>query len=442
VHGHPAQLLSRLGRLALPLALGALGVGLGWLGPRRIAGDLSARVRARRATVLARDAHHQCGTLSRNEKIRCYDGVLLPLAREGRVRLAMASLERVAAADPDAAFQAHGFAHAIGMAAVAAGRDPRESLEGCTAQFDAGCYHGVIQVYLERALQVGAAQLDSLCRSFVRPGRVWDGFQCAHGIGHGFTMHYRYDLPRALEGCDRFADTRDREGCYSGALMENTASFVHANGSPMLHVDHSSGAAPTGHEGHSGNIPASGFRRADPADPYYPCSILADRYLAVCYHAQPALSLALNNLDYAATARMCDGAPTAMRTSCYHGFGNQIRPQAAGDHALAIRLCALGAIAYQPWCYDGVVKSLVNFTLQPSDGFAFCGQVAAGPNRIQCFAALGYEILFLGRSVAEREALCAGVQAEDKVACRFGAGLSVTPPAGLPRAEGTPQLVN
>ena len=444
MHGHPAQLLTSSSRLALTLALGALGAGLGWLGPGRLVGDLKTRIRAGRATALASRAQQRCGALPRTEKVECYDGVLLPLAREGQVRLAMAGLARLVAQDPDAAFQAHGYAHAIGMAAVAAGRDPRASLEGCTTEFDAGCYHGVIQIYLERAPRVDAAALDALCAASGHAAPdIWHRFQCAHGFGHGLTMHHRYDLPRALEGCDDFGDAADREACYSGALMENTAAFVHANGSPMQHVAHGLGALPMEHAGHgSGEPPAAAFRRVDPGDPYYPCSILAARYLAVCYHAQPALTLALNNLDYAATARMCDGAPAPMRTSCYHGFGNQIRPQAGGDHATAIRLCALGAPAYQPWCYDGVVKSLVNFTGQPSDGFAFCGQVPPGPNRTQCFAALGYEILFLGRSAADRETLCGAVQTDDASACRFGAGLSATPPRGLPRAEGPAQPAN
>jgi hypothetical protein len=439
---HVAQLLIRHSRRGLTLALGALGIGVGWVGPGRVVAEVGSQLRAARASALAGRAQDRCGRLSRDEKIRCYDDALLPLAREGQVRFAMATLEHVAAADPDAAFQAHGYAHAIGMAAVGAGRDPRQSLRGCTAQFDAGCYHGVIQVHLERSPQLAAADLDALCDSFVRAvDDVWHRFQCAHGIGHGLTMHFRYDLPRALEGCDRFGNLRDQEACYSGALMENTASFVHANGSPMLHVDHGSAgsAQSTGHEGHSPAVATPSFRRADPNDPYYPCSVLAARYLTVCYHAQPALTLALNNLDYAGTARMCDGAPAAMRISCYHGLGNQIRPQAGGDNALAVRLCALGSSALQPWCYDGVVKSLVNFTGRPADGFVFCGLVPVGPNRTQCFAALGYEMLFLGG--VDREALCDRARAEDRVACRFGARLSATGPAGLPRDDGATAFV-
>ena len=84
----------------------------------------------------------------------------------------------------------------------------------------------------------------------------------------------------------------------------------------------------------------------------------------------------------------------------------------------------------------------MNFTLQPADGFAFCSLVPAGPNRVQCFAALGYEILYFGRSGTEREKLCARVQGEDQIACRFGAGLSATPPVGLPRAEGPTPIGN
>ena len=59
----------------------------------------------------------------------------------------MGALSILAKRDTDVADDGHVYAHGIGIAAY---RDPQtvgETFSRCTAEFQSGCYHGVIQAY-------------------------------------------------------------------------------------------------------------------------------------------------------------------------------------------------------------------------------------------------------------------------------------------------------
>jgi len=84
-------------------------------------------------------------------------------------------------------------------------------------------------------------------------------------MGHGLTMLYAHDLPRALTDCDMLSDGWDRESCYGGAFME---SVINAT------APHHPATMLAAHSHH--HMAATTFKALDPADPLYPCSIMAD----------------------------------------------------------------------------------------------------------------------------------------------------------------------
>src|SRR5438094_8385415 len=179
---------------------------------------------------------------------------------------------------------------------MAAGRgaDIRRAFTDCTEIFQSGCYHGVIQAYFERARAVDAAGVNALCGPYVAD--QWLRFQCVHGAGHGLTMFYDHDLPRALAGCDLLGEAWDRESCYGGAFMENVVNATaphHAAHALHSHAAaHDHGAAPP-------------FKALDPTDLQYPCSIVAQRYLVACYNMQTSVMLFFTHRDMATAARGC-----------------------------------------------------------------------------------------------------------------------------------------
>jgi hypothetical protein len=382
----------------------------------------------------------------------CYEAALSGPAREGRVETAMAGLRAAAAADRAVERDGHVYAHAIGKLAYRARPDLAATFGRCDESFQSGCYHGVIQAYFEAHPAVDAEAVDAVCRPYRAEGASrWLLFQCVHGLGHGLTALRGHDLPRALRDCDLLRDGWDRESCYGGAFMENV---VNAMG------PHHGGAAGEGHggatagehggtdgEGHgigaaagegndgaraTGAGRASAFQALDPADLHHPCSAVEERYLAACYGMQTSVMLFLNGGDLEGAARACNDAPPAMRSVCAQSLGRDISSYTLQDPAESIRFCGFTAERWRPWCYVGLAKNFVDLTATTDAAFAFCGSVPEEPGRLKCHEAVGEEIGILAADPAERERMCADSDPRYRAACRFGARLTQTAPAGLP----------
>ena len=373
------------------------------------------------STAVAKALQKRCGVLAGAAKTKCYGSSLDSMATRGEVRSAMRTLAFLSASDPDATRDGHEFAHAIGMAAGKSGNDIAKIFSQCDESNQSGCYHGVLQSYLVSKKQIGPAEVNGVCESFRGPkADRWILFQCVHGTGHGLTMYYAHDLPRALKDCDYLNTTWDQRSCYAGAFMENIVNEQMPK--DMAHGD--------GHEGmhHEASASASKWKALDKNDLLYPCSIMDARYLPACYEMQTAAILYLNGGDIGAAARTCDTAPTSMPLICYQSLGRDISAFANQDHARAIEMCALGTAKYQPWCYFGLVKSFVNMNARAEDGVSFCKELKGEPNKLKCYEAVGEQIGTLRNETSQRSALCESAEAAYKSACLYGARVGPKPP--------------
>lgn len=354
--------------------------------------------------ALAESALRTCHGLSGDAQVGCLDGLLVPLVASHGVRTAMGTLRVLGARDSRVRIDGHVYAHAIGMAAGRA--TGARAFTDCTEIFQSGCYHGVIQAYFERARAVDAAGVNALCGPYVLD--QWLRFQCVHGAGHGLTMFYDHDLPRALAGCDLLRAAWDRESCYGGAFMENIVN-----------------ATAPHHAGHAlhPHIAAAPFKALDPADLQYPCSIVARRYLTACYNMQTSVMLYFTHGDMAATARHCLDAPPGLEPVCFQGLGREVSAYSHQDQDEAIRMCGLARAEYQPWCHVGVVKNFIDLTARPADGIAYCRALTGSTNSVKCYEAVGEEIATLHGDPRGREAACTEVVEAYRGACRYGARL-------------------
>src|SRR6266566_2784766 len=137
-------------------------------------------------------------------------------------------------------------------------------------------------------------------------------------------------------------------GSGSSAFMENIVNVTNphhpAHGLGQHTSMHMEGMA--GMEGldHGGKP----FKAIDPKDPLYPCSIMAERYLESCYEMQTSIMLYLNQGDMAATAKK-----------------------------------------YQPWCYIGLVKNLIDLNAKPADGMQLCRELTSPASKVKCYEAVG-----------------------------------------------------
>jgi len=172
------------------------------------------------------------------------------------------------------------------------------------------------------------------------------------------------------------------------------------------------------------HMAATTFKAIDPADPLYPCSIMAERYLHACYQMQTSVMLNLNRGDLGDAAKSCERAPVQVRPVCFQSLGRDITSYTARDPEKTATMCHKASEPYRPSCYFGAAKALVDWTATTDAAFAFCaivGHEAGGPT---CYQALGEEIATLLASLPEREEQCLRAQEPQAVtACRLGAGV-------------------
>lgn len=395
------------------------------------------------STVVADFARRRCQLLRGARHRECYEEILLALVERNQVRLAMTALEVLSERDPAIRARGHDYTHVVGINAWTPGEDVSAVYESCTGLFQSGCYHGVVQAYLD-ANGADSANVANLCDLInVTRTNLWLRFQCVHGLGHGLVQARQLHLRQALEGCDWLFDDWDKESCYGGAFME----FIVAGRGQSHHPHGRHQAADTAparpgggehdaHAAHAGHAPAAAppdtFAIRNPADPLYPCSALATRYQRSCYGMQAGIVIETTGPDFARIAAACDGAPATMRPACYQGIGTYVSGFTVRDPARSVELCMLGSPDHRAWCFVGVVKNFIDVTANPADGFDFCRRL--GDERLgqSCYAAVGEQMAVLKTPGPERERLCAGPGEPFTAACRYGAGLTSERPAALP----------
>ena len=370
-----------------------------------------------------------CGEQVNDAKFACYEQGLLRLLRSSGVKSAMDTLAAAGELDRDVQRDGHVHAHAIGIAAYGTGQNVSDTFRNCSELFQSGCYHGVIQAYLEHVLDPSmaedAARLDAVCRTYRDdPSSHWLLFQCLHALGHGLTAFYDHDLPRALQTCDVLSDDWDQHSCYGGAFMENV---VHAT--RPHHPSHEHKAIHSSLPGRPQFVPIKA------TDLLHPCSVLQERYWLDCYQMQTSVILYHNSGDIRGAAVVCDRAPVAMRPWCYQSLGRDISSYTLQQADEAIRLCSLGHPQYQPWCYVGLVKNFIDLTAKSESGLLFCPRVPARVNQLKCYEAVGEEIWALTSQDSQRAALCSSADGENREACRYGARLRNDMPPGIPVAN-------
>src|SRR5262249_26755138 len=169
------------------------------------AGDSTAAhwTRATTAREIAGWTRRNCRSGSNFQD--CVEKALVASIDSAGVDKAMGALLLLSRQDTDIARDGHVFAHGIGIAAYRNPETVGETFSRCTADFQSGCYHGVIQAYFadKQGGETGvtAEKLNALCRPYRSAEGRWLQFQCAHGIGHGVMAVESHHLLRALDSC-------------------------------------------------------------------------------------------------------------------------------------------------------------------------------------------------------------------------------------------------
>jgi hypothetical protein len=332
-----------------------------------------------------------CGRLSVEQKLRCYQERLEAAIQSEGTEQALSLLEALTKQDADAEREAHPLVHHIGQRSFVHYGEAARAMSHCRDIFWSGCYHGVLQAYLGSLPVVESHHIVALCPpvssaldfSFKR-------YNCLHGLGHGVTLQFHYDLLKSLAYCDYLTGEWDRESCYGGVFMENIVTFQNAQQTGQ------------GHAHHAHPQPAS-FMNAQ--DLLYPCSALNSKYLRSCYLMQTSAILTFLNYDFGQTFLQCERVTAEHQATCYRSLGRDISGYTLRDAERVTRLCGLGRGDQVRQCLIGAVKDFILTDASPDPGLALCRRLD-GPFKQDCYGTVGEMVATLYSDRARRDEAC------------------------------------
>lgn len=332
-----------------------------------------------------------CRALLLDKKMRCYQLQLETVLQTEGTEQALTALEQITAQDPEALREAHPLVHHVGQQSFARYGTAPLALSHCRDVFWSGCYHGVLQAYLTSLPQVEPQHILPLCpTSETVSAYSFQRYNCLHGLGHGLTIQFRYDLLKSLAFCDTLSAPWDRESCYGGVFMENIVTFQQARQTKPS----------TAHHHHE-----TGTSFLNPQDLLYPCSVLNEKYLRSCYLMQTSAVLTFLNYDFAQAFTQCARVEGEHRTTCYRSLGRDISGFTLRDAGRVNELCRLGQGDQVQQCFIGAVKDFILTDASPEPGLALCRSLD-GPFKKDCYATVGEMVIPLFDDKNKRAQAC------------------------------------
>lgn len=233
----------------------------------------------------------------------------------------------------------------------------------CDSTCHGGCYHGTLEAFLKQNKDQEFAKVCGNPGDYQKP---LEFNECLHGMGHAAMFVTEMELRQSLALCDGFSSQDQKERCYSGAFMENSSSST-------------------------SNDHQSYYLKKD--DPFYPCTILEEKYLPLCWQYQSSYFALVSNQDWKKIAGMCMQIPQQYQDRCFRTIGtNQVGFTPA---LLTMKQdCDLMPTEhFKDICVGGVVSSLsYRFVGQSSRIVEFCALVDP-QNRETCYKQMGNGIV-------------------------------------------------
>ena len=343
--------------------------------------------------VLANDAAllETCRLPLIEAKMSCFQQQLEDALKTGGTEQALSLLETFAREDSDALRETHPLVHHLGQRSFAHYGSAVEAMAHCRDVFWSGCYHGVLQAYLTSLPSVEAHHIVSLCPATgTAADFLFKRYNCLHGIGHGVTIQFRFDVLKSLAHCDYLTSEWDRESCYGGVFMENIVTFQNAR--QPQHAHH-----------HHDQTPDTSFMNAE--DLLYPCTALSEKYLRSCYLMQTSAVLTFLNYDFAQAFTQCERVTGDHQTTCFRSLGRDISGFTLRDPQRVTELCGLGKGDQVRQCFIGAVKDFILTDASPDAGLAFCRHLD-GQFKQDCYSTLAEMVVTLYSDREQRNQAC------------------------------------
>jgi hypothetical protein len=309
-------------------------------------------------------------------------GVFAVLHHEGLVQ-ALDSLQRLAQTDSLVLRGGHQLAHALGREAVMARGNDATVIGQCRPIFSSGCFHGVVEGYLNARGRIDVRALNAMCRSagdVSHPGPI---YECMHGLGHGILGAVGLDANLALRYCDQLDGKRYEVSCHEGVFMEAISSALN-NHDHMHGASLTKGAQASMH----GHAREAGHLTLDPVDPYSPCRTVDSSYAQSCWLFQGFVLLRRLGFDAKAALDACALAPDGWAGRCTEGVGHQLAGLFQRSDQWILQQCKRSRPELQASCVGGALYALVSLDWSGARAVGFCS-AAGSPHATACFAALG-----------------------------------------------------
>ncbi len=329
---------------------------------------------------------------------RCLEQAFGNLAYHAGPKAALAVFDRDMRQNKAVESDCHRIAHTIGSASLARndGNVARTFAQG-SASCWSGYYHGI----LERAFS-GITTPSGLGRvargvcddNYIRQN-TYLYYQCVHGLGHGLMLQTGYNMPLALNICDRLATGWDQTSCSGGVFMENISSSYGFH-SPWLRAK----------------------------DLVYPCDsrIVKTKFKVYCYLMVTSRILQANGYNWQKAAKICRGVEHAWVATCFQSYGRDASGFTRQNPPEILRLCRIAGSG-QSDCIYGASRDMTSNYAGGREASGLCKRAPKG-ERARCFSGIGTILGSLHASSEGRRSACADVARHYLRACLDGAGVT------------------
>lgn len=189
---------------------------------------------------------------------------------------------------------------------------------------NSGYIHGVIENYFYESFDKETFR--DICKDY--DANTYRGWQCYHGIGHGFMFVTDNNLPESIKLCEELKENNKILSCANGVYMENFNTDQKEHISSFL----------------------------DPLNPFYPCDEQKEEFQNTCYLYAPTYILTLNASSYIEAFNTCKDLQENHRSICIHGTASEAMKQNISNPLYVESLCKKLDPIDQPFCISGMTS--------------------------------------------------------------------------------------
>ena len=260
-----------------------------------------------------------------------------------------------------------------------------------------GAMHSVVEAVLrDHGTDDLGTDVNAWCEN---AHRAFFRHNCIHGIGHGLLVWVDYELPEALELCDRLPNEEDRYSCHGGVFMENVRDVLEPT--MVMHEQH-----------------PERYLRAD--DPHYPCDVLEERHLAACYFYQSSVMFEHYGAKFEPVAQECAALEESLASWCFRSMGRDLGHQLRENPQGVIDMCSLGPeLTNRLDCLEEAVQHRFWETYGADWVLDFCGRLQGADEDERCYWKIAQRATELYETPEEFRQFCARFETGYTWLCDF-----------------------